>query len=807
MVEFIEGYIDGRDGTRLYGWAWHPETPEKLAIVELVAGDRVIAATVADRLRKDLIPHGKREGYCGFEFLIADHIPVGVPLLVRVHTSEGTQNLGGDPVTLEKSPDIEKAVPVSNVIYRERPAPAPERPVSFTPPCGLGAASGIAGHLDCFGPDMVSGWAWWPDDVNKTVSLSFYADDHLVSTIMVDKWRRDLAELRQGDGRCGFDFPVPDALRDGQLHKIDIRLAGTRLSVLPRLLDVQMEVKASSGPGVTEDTRQVASVSKSSSVTFSVIVNFYNMKREAERTLTSLSRAYQRDVKDLNYEVLCIDNGSNPPLDKAWVESFGPEFRLIRPSPLLPSPCNAINQAANEAKGEYLAIMIDGAHVITPGVFRETLDAIKARPGAVVALRHWFIGGDQRWLSVVEYTREMEDKLFSRIDWPSDGYELFRIGTTVTESPNFWFDGMSESNCLFMPATLYQQLGGMDEGFSIPGGGFCNLDLFVRANAASGQSVVCLIGEASFHQFHGGTTTNVSDEEKETRVRSYANTYQELRGKAFNAVSPPSIHLQGRIRSNAMATSRQRPLFTAELGVTERIRPGRLHQHFDTGAQAFVQSVYAECGLYDGTTWKGRKIRLAPADLINIQSILHRVRPASIITTTRDEGLLHYLDSILGALGLEAVRIILVSENPPPADLPVRVQPVVGNPYAEATLKAVDRLVGADEDIVVLFAPRDDDYLPVRPISIYSRYVTQGSYFVFLGTVFGQPWLGYSRYWFATALRAFLEEDNSFRVDKTLDQHLVSLCALGYLQRVGGQDGLSEHDPLLDYFEPAEEVR
>lgn len=800
MQDSIEGHVDGRDGNRLRGWAWHPDAPEKVAIVELVSGETVVAATEAALLRKDLRPHGKRDGNCGFEFVINHRIPRNVPLTVRAMSDNGTQELLGSPIILEEG-DNPVYAPSAGSPSLTPPPPPPQPAATFTAPAMLGGTSGIEGHLDQFGPDFVSGWAWWPADASRQVSFTIYCDDQPIHTFTADAWRKDLAELRQGDGRWGFGFPIPERLKDGQPHKVDIRVTGTGQSALARLLDLQLAPAPDREAALSHDDADALSRRHSSPVTFSVIVNFYNMRREAERTLTSLSRKYQRDIGDLNYEVLCIDNGSNPPLEKEWVESFGPEFRLIRPSPLLSSPCNAINQAAREAKGAYLAIMIDGAHVITPGVFRETLDVINTRPDSVVALRHWFIGGDQRWLSAVGYTREMEDLLFARIAWPSNGYDLFLIGATMTESPNFWFDGLSESNCLFLPASLYQQIGGMDEGFSVAGGGFCNLDFFVRAEAASDKPVVCLIGEASFHQFHGGTTTNVSDQEKESRVRSYANSYQELRGEAFAALSPDKIHLHGRIRTNAMATSRQRPLFTAELGVTEQIRPGRLHQHFDTGAQTYVQGVYAECRLHEGTVWNGRKIALAPADLINIQSILHRVRPSSIITTSSDEGLLHYLDSVLRVLDLEAVQIIRVGDTPLPQGMPERIQSIIGNPYAPETLARLDRLVGTQEDIVVLFAPRSDDYLPLEPISIYSRYVSYGSYFVFLGTVFGQPWLGYSRYWFATALRTFIERGAPFRVDRTLDQHLVSLCALGYLQRVGGLDQLNEPDLSLDYFE------
>lgn len=55
-----------------------------------------------------------------------------------------------------------------------------------------------------------------------------------------------------------------------------------------------------------------------------VVVVFYNMKREAARTLHSLSRAYQQGIDDITYDVVVVDNGSAPDqkLDPAWVRSF-----------------------------------------------------------------------------------------------------------------------------------------------------------------------------------------------------------------------------------------------------------------------------------------------------------------------------------------------------------------------------------------------------------------------------------------------------------------------------------------------------
>ena len=59
----------------------------------------------------------------------------------------------------------------------------------------------------------------------------------------------------------------------------------------------------------------------------SVVVNFYNNRREARNTLHSLTRAYQLEVPDIRSEVIALDNGSTQPLSDAEVRSFGPEFR------------------------------------------------------------------------------------------------------------------------------------------------------------------------------------------------------------------------------------------------------------------------------------------------------------------------------------------------------------------------------------------------------------------------------------------------------------------------------------------------
>ncbi len=57
----------------------------------------------------------------------------------------------------------------------------------------------------------------------------------------------------------------------------------------------------------------------------SVVVVFYNMRREAQRSLHALSRAYQQSIDGLDYEVIVIENGSAP--DQVLGEEFVADLR------------------------------------------------------------------------------------------------------------------------------------------------------------------------------------------------------------------------------------------------------------------------------------------------------------------------------------------------------------------------------------------------------------------------------------------------------------------------------------------------
>lgn len=265
----------------------------------------------------------------------------------------------------------------------------------------------------------------------------------------------------------------------------------------------------------------------------SVIVIGYSMQRELPRTLQALARSYQTAAADLDYEVIVVDNGSPQPLQLDETPAAELPARLLRLDDAQVSPARALNRAVESATGELVCLMVDGAHLLTPGVFQWALRGFAAFDCPVLAVRYFYLGpGEQPETVLRGYDRRAEDALLQQIAWPTAGYRLFEVGTPLAGGADkiTWFNRMFESNCLFMRRDHYRAIGGSDERFDLPGGGFLNLDLFKRAADAEGAELVQLVGEGSFHQVHGGTTTNSDAAAREARLASYRDQYRQLRG-------------------------------------------------------------------------------------------------------------------------------------------------------------------------------------------------------------------------------------------------------------------------------------
>ena len=275
-----------------------------------------------------------------------------------------------------------------------------------------------------------------------------------------------------------------------------------------------------------------------------MVVVVYNMTREAPRTLHSLSADYQRHIDADDYEVIVVDNGSNPPFDARVIEGLSGNFRLIRINDASPSPAPAINRGLAEARGEVIGVMIDGARIATPGLLHFARHGARLYDRAVVATLGWYLGYDlQSWAMRAGYDQAREDALLASISWPQDGYRLFEIATMDESSLDGWLAPIGETNSLFLRRKVWDMLGGVEERFDTPGGGCVNLDTYRRAGDLPDAALVILLGEGTFHQLHGGTATNAPVESFPGLLAQWSKQYEVIRGCQYaypNFGNPPT---------------------------------------------------------------------------------------------------------------------------------------------------------------------------------------------------------------------------------------------------------------------------
>lgn len=273
-------------------------------------------------------------------------------------------------------------------------------------------------------------------------------------------------------------------------------------------------------------------MSFSTKITLSVVVVFFNMQREAARTLFSLSRDYQQNI-DFEYEILVVDNGSTEQLLKKDVESIGDNifYRYVKSNSA--SPCYSINEAVKVARGEYIMCCIDGARILSPNILSKSVQALKTVQHPFIYTLAFHIGPKVQKESLLEgYSREIEDQLLASVAWEENGYELFNISTIAPSSKKGYFNCISETNCFVLKKTDYLNLGGYNELFLSSGGGLSNMELFQRFVLNEKTTPIVLLGEATFHQVHGGAITNqIVDREKKMKIAF--DEYERIIGNKY----------------------------------------------------------------------------------------------------------------------------------------------------------------------------------------------------------------------------------------------------------------------------------
>ncbi|HTZ38470.1 MAG TPA: glycosyltransferase [Stellaceae bacterium] len=258
----------------------------------------------------------------------------------------------------------------------------------------------------------------------------------------------------------------------------------------------------------------------------SVVVVGYRMQRELPRTLRSLSPAMQRDIAAGDYEIILVDNGSPEPMPMERFPAFGAQVSCHHIANAAVSPAAAANFGLRQARGRVIGLMLDGARLASLG---------------------FHLGFAQQMESTRHgYDQAAEDALLASANWTEDGYRLFDIATLAGSSEGGLFLAIGESNALFMSRRLWRELGGLDENFASPGGGYVNLDLYRRACELPGSRLVVMLGEATFHQVHGGAAANAAPgrhlefHEEYVRLRQKPHVFPD-REAIFLGHAPPQV--------------------------------------------------------------------------------------------------------------------------------------------------------------------------------------------------------------------------------------------------------------------------
>jgi hypothetical protein len=257
------------------------------------------------------------------------------------------------------------------------------------------------------------------------------------------------------------------------------------------------------------------------------------MGRELPRTLRSLSPIHQHEIKSDDYEVIVVDNGSTPPVDPDLLGTFEGRLRLERILPAPPSPARAANHGLRLAAGDLVGLVVDGARLVSPGLLAEARRVACLAPRPVITAPAYHLGPVRHMEATeVGYDQAAEDGLLAGSGWEADGYRLFDISTPAGSWGRGLFGPAGESSSLFCPRAIWNELGGLDERFALPGGGLVNHDLYRRACALEAVELIVLLGEGTFHQYHGGAAT--------TRRYSWDEMHAEYQAVTGTPHLPPA---------------------------------------------------------------------------------------------------------------------------------------------------------------------------------------------------------------------------------------------------------------------------
>ena len=231
---------------------------------------------------------------------------------------------------------------------------------------------------------------------------------------------------------------------------------------------------------------------------------------------------------------------------------------------------------------------------------------------------------------------------------------------------------------------------------------------------------------------------------------------------------------------------------------TERIASNGNNEGLRKAADAFNNESNARQYSYN-FSWMGRPIIQYPQDMIAMQELIWEIKPDLIIETgIAHGGSLIFYASLMELIGNGEVLGIDIDirdhnrkeiENHP---MYKRIRMIQGSSIDGNTVEQVKQFAqGKNKIMVCLDSNHTHDHV-LKELQWYAPFVSPGSYMVVFDTIVeylpddylpGRPWkVGDNP---ATAVEAFLSTNNSFEIDRSIDNKLlISVAPGGYLKRI-----------------------
>ncbi len=194
------------------------------------------------------------------------------------------------------------------------------------------------------------------------------------------------------------------------------------------------------------------------------------------------------------------------------------------------------------------------------------------------------------------------------------------------------------------------------------------------------------------------------------------------------------------------------------------------------------------------TNWLGEPILNLPQDMFAIQEIIYKTRPRFIIELGVAWGgsLLFYstLMEVLGGERVIGVDIYIPSDLKERLSsygkLSERLTLINGSSVEENTLGRIKSIIGGCREIMILLDSYHTHDHVLKELRLYSPLIGKGFYMICGDTVVedipeqkhrSRPWGPGNNP--NTALQAFLEEDDRFRIDHSIHNKLLFTCNPG----------------------------